>query len=259
MKKPIPGIQLYSLMRHIQTPEDYDATLAKLAAMGVKDIQISGIGDFSVEIQKKTADKYGMAVCVTHQGLERFLGEPDTLIEEHRLLECDAIGLGCPPEEYRAPFETAEKLVHDLNDVGAKLNAAGMSFHYHNHNFEFAPIGDSGVCLMDLLLQAENINFVPDVAWMHYAGVDPARMLRKMKGRVKVIHFKDYITDENGNIHFVSLGQGKVDLKECYKAACELEIPYIVYEQDSGWVNDDAFLAAKQSWDYMNSLERSAI
>ena len=256
MRKPKLGIQLYSLMRHIQTPEDYDETLSKLAAMGVKDIQISGIGDFPVAVQKNTAEKYGMNVCITHQDIERFRHELPLLVTEHRLLSCSAIGLGCPPEEYRAPLAAAAALAEELDSFGRKLKPYGMTFHYHNHNFEFKPLDDGRTTLMELLLSKENINFVPDVGWMHFAGADPAAMLHRMKGRVEVIHFKDYVTDENGGIRFVSLGQGKVDLKACYEAAVELEMPYIVYEQDSGWVNDDAFLAARQSWDYMHELEK---
>ena len=61
--------------------------------------------------------------------------------------------------------------------------------------------------------------------------------------------------DENGEKHFVPLGQGVVDLKACYQAACELEIPYIMYEHDNDWPNDDPFLACEQSWRYLCALD----
>ena len=70
MKKPIMAIQLYTLRDYIQTAADFDSTLARLAAMGVKDVQISGIGDIPAETQKEILEKHGMRVCVTHKSFE---------------------------------------------------------------------------------------------------------------------------------------------------------------------------------------------
>jgi sugar phosphate isomerase/epimerase len=132
-----------------------------------------------------------------------------------------------------------------------------MTFSYHNHDVEFRPLEGADACMMDLLLDEADpalLHFIPDVGWIHYAGQDSAAVLRKMAGRVKVIHFKDYVIDKDGNRRFVSLGKGVVNLRECYETACELGIPYIAYEQDDGWVNGDAFEATQESWAFMQSL-----
>lgn len=258
MTKPIMGIQLFTLMRHIQTAEDFDETLEKLEKMGVKDVQISGItDDISAETQKKILDKHGMSVCITHKDLERMLNDLPALIAEHKLIGCDAIGLGAAPEESRTSETVVKSLIENVEKAAKGMREQGITFSYHNHDFDFKKIPDSERTMMDMFLNDTDpslFNFVPDVAWMHYAGVNPAEFLQKLKGRVKVVHFKDYIIDENGNLRFVSLGQGVVNLKECYDVCCEMGYPYIVYEQDSGWVNDDAFLATQQSWDFLQSL-----
>ena len=132
-----------------------------------------------------------------------------------------------------------------------------MRFHYHNHAFEFDRLEDSDACMMDLLLREtdpELFCFIPDVAWLHFGGNDPAEFLYKMRGRVKVVHFKDYVPGENGEPKFVSLGQGVVDLKACYEAACELGVPYIAYEQDRDWTDGDPFKATEESWAFLQSL-----
>ena len=46
-----------------------------------------------------------------------------------------------------------------------------------------------------------------------------------------------------------------MNLKACYEAAKELEIPYIMYEQDCDWVDDDPFKATEESWAFMKSIE----
>ena len=95
----------------------------------------------------------------------------------------------------------------------------------------------------------------PAVATIKLAGQDPVEQLHRMAGRVKVVHFKDYVFDENGYRRFVSLGKGYVDLKACYAAACELDIPYIAYEQDNDWTDGDPFRAVEESWAFMQSLQ----
>ena len=257
MKKPTIGIQLYTLRDHIQTAEDFDSTLARLSAMGVTDVQISAIGDIPAPVQKEILDKHGMKVCVTHKPYDRMRNDLDNLIAEHKIIGCDAIGLGAASGDYRGSAEKVRRLIAETDEIGKNMLAQGCTFHYHNHDFEFQRLPDYDGCMMDLLLaetDPEAFHFIPDVAWIHYGGSDPVEVLHRMAGRVKVIHFKDYKRDEAGEKHFVPLGQGVVDLQACYDAACELEIPYIMYEHDNEWPNDDPFLACEQSWQYLCEL-----
>lgn len=257
MTKPIMGIQLYTLRDFCKTSEDFDSTLERLAAMGVKDVQISGIGDISPEDQLSALKKNNIKVCVTHKSYERMINDLDGLISEHKTIGCDALGIGSAPNENRGTCEKVRDFIKSAEKIGTELKKFGMTFNYHNHDFEFSKLEDSDKNMMDLLLEESNpelFNFIPDVAWIHYAGYDPVDVLEKMKNRVKVLHFKDYIITDDGVRKFVSLGQGLVDLKSCYKAAAELNIPYIMYEQDCDWINGDAFEATAQSWAFMNTL-----
>ena len=256
--KPIMGIQLYTLRDFTQTAADLDATLGRLAAWGVRDVQFSAIGDIPADVQKEILDKHGMRVCVTHKGFDRMQNDLDGLIAEHKTIGCDALGLGSCPGEYRENVEAARRFVAETKPIAEKLAAAGMTFNYHNHDFEFKKLPDADCNIMDILLAETDpacFHFIPDVAWIHFAGYDPVAVLGRMKDRVKVLHFKDYVIDEAGERKFVSLGKGKVNLRECYEAAKELEIPYIMYEQDCDWVDGDAFKATEESWAYMKSIE----
>ena len=256
--KPIMGIQLYTLRDHIQTAADFDSTLARLAALGVRDVQISAIGEIPAEEQKAILEKHGMKVCVTHKGFDRMQNDLAGLIAEHKTIGCDALGLGSCPGEYRNSAEAARGFLAETAKIADTLAAAGMTFHYHNHDFEFQKLPDYDGGLMDLMLAETDpakFHFIPDVAWIHYAGADPVEVLRRMQGRVKVLHFKDYILDENGERKFCSLGKGRVNLVDCYKAAIELNIPYIVYEQDCDWTDNDPFKAAEESWAFLRELE----
>ena len=257
MQKPVVGIQLYTLRDHIQTAPDFDATLARLEGWGVTDVQISAIGDIPAETQRDILKKHGMKVCVTHKSLDRMRSDLPGLIEEHKIIGCDALGLGSAPGEFRGSKAKVREFISIADEIGKELKKHGMAFHYHNHDFEFQPLQDGGT-MMDLLLaetDPETFFFIPDVMWIKYAGADPAEVLGKMKGRVKVIHFKDYVLNENGERRFTALGDGITPLKECYEAACELEMPYIMYEQDTDWENGDPFIPTERSWAYLCRLD----
>ncbi len=257
MKKPIMAIQLYTLRDYIQTEADFDSTLARLAAMGVKDVQISGIGDIPAETQKEILEKHGMRVCVTHKSFEWMKTDPAGVIAHHKTIGCDAVGLGSAPGDMRGSYDNVKRFIAEAEAVAKNLAPAGMTFNYHNHAFEFYRMDDCRYSMMDMLLGMTDpalFNFIPDVGWIRFAGADPAAVLRKMAGRVKVIHFKDYAFNNEGRRRFVSLGRGEVDLRACYEAACELEIPYIAYEQDTDWVDGDPFRATEESWEFMQGL-----
>ncbi len=257
MNKPVLGIQLYTLRDFCQNAQDFDDILAYLSSLGVCDVQISAIGPIDAEIQKEILDKYNMKVCVTHKPFDRFINDTDALINEHKIIDCYALGLGGAADEHRGTKANVDAFIAKVNEFGKKLKANGMTFNYHNHDFEFKAL-DNGERMIDYLIantDPELFRFIPDVAWIHYAGADPVEYLKKMKGRVTVCHFKDYVIVD-GERKFCTLGEGKVDLRACYEACKELDIPYIMYEQDIDWIDGDAKKATKLSWEFMQTLDK---
>ncbi len=260
MNKPILGVQLFTLRDYCTKPADFAETLEFVNSLDCNLVQVSGIGreePVPAEFQKAEAEKNNIEICLTHTPWDRIINDTDAVIAEHKIIGCRCVGLGCPSEEYRTTEENLERFLSELKPALEKLKANGMFFNYHNHDFEFKPL-DNGVLHFDYLIEntdPEVFHFTPDVGWIDFAGYDPVEYLKKLENRVDVCHFKDYkIID--GERKFVTLGEGEVDLKACYDACVELGIPYIVYEQDCDWIDDDAKLATKLSWEYMLGLEK---
>ncbi|MDR1629629.1 MAG: sugar phosphate isomerase/epimerase [Oscillospiraceae bacterium] len=247
------GVQLYTLRDLIRTYEDTNATFQFLKDLGCDVVQISGIGPLTPEEKAELVDKYGFDVCVTHTGFDRMRTDVDAVIDEHKMIHCDCLGVGSMPGEFRNDLDGVRKFVEEANRVGARMKERGCRFAYHNHAFEYEKI-DGDRTIMDILLEEtdpETFFFVPDIAWMHIAGMDPVECLTRMKGRVKVAHFKDYkITDDERS--FTELGNGLMDLEGIWQACVDLGIPYVVYEQDSGF--DDPKVSTEISFNYLKKL-----
>ncbi len=70
-----------------------------------------------------------------------------------------------------------------------------------------------------------------DIAWVTFGGEDPVRVLRRLAGRVPIIHVKDlWALDERGK--FTAVGTGVVDVAGSMRAAAETGVEWAVVEQD---------------------------
>lgn len=252
------GIQLYTLRDFIKTAEDFDKTLCELSKEGVSIIQISAIGPIPQLKVKEIVEKYSMDVCVTHTGFDRMKAETQAVIDEHKMIGCDCIGLGSMPDEYRKSLASVRRFIKEAEAVGKKCFENGCRFAYHNHDFEFKTVLEDGRTIMQVLLEETNPDyfwFIPDTAWIQIGGKDPTLFLEKLKGRVKVCHFKDYVKSDNEcGFKFTELGKGEVDIPACYRKLKEMGIPYAVYEHDTDW-QKSAMQSCKDSYRYMLTLE----
>ncbi len=228
------GCQLYTLRDYIQNYEDCEKTFAYLNSIGINVIQISAIGPIPADKVAYLIEKYNMDVCVTHIGFDRMLDDLDTVMNEHSLYKCDTIGIGSMPDRYRQDEEGIRAFIKDSSDVAHKLSENGFKFAYHNHSFEFHRFPD-GNRIYDMLLNETNpdeYTFIPDTYWYQYAGVNPAEVLEKLTGRVKVVHFKDYKVDIGGKPDFAEIGKGNINWDSIYRSCKKIGAGYIVIEQD---------------------------
>lgn len=245
------GITLFNFHSIIDTFEDLDMVLGKLSKMGVEVVQVSGIGKLDNYKVAEYCKKHNMEVCLTHVPMERILNDTDALIDEHRALGCGTIGLGWSPEEYRS-VEGMKKYIADFTPAAKKIKDAGFVYAYHNHHFELEKY--DGRTQLEIMIEdtdPELFNFILDTHWLQTGGVYPPDYIRKVKGRMKVCHFKDYkIVD--GERKFAEVGTGNLDLDECYRACVESGVEYIIIEQDS--CDIDLFESAKISFENLKKI-----
>lgn len=185
------GAQLYTLRDFIQNERDIGHTLQKVAEIGYKTVQVSGMGPIDPKKLREMCDNLGLRIVLTHTPQDRILYDTERVIEEHQILGCGYIGLGAMSEKYRDP-QWLDRFVYDFKEPAAKIAKAGMLFMYHNHNFEFQKIG--GKRIIETLMEGftkEEMGFTLDTYWVQAAGADVLEWIDKLWDRIPCIHLKD--------------------------------------------------------------------
>jgi sugar phosphate isomerase/epimerase len=93
-------------------------------------------------------------------------------------------------------------------------------FAYHNHAFDFAL--ENGKPGLDVLYESSDPQAVQaqiDTYWVAYGGSDPAAYIRKLRGRVPLVHLKDGTLGGDKPV-FLEPGEGELDWSNIL-AACE--------------------------------------
>jgi len=202
------ALELYTVRD--ETMHDFAGTLQRVAQIGYAGVEFAGYGNLtSLEMSALLAETRLKAVS-THLGLDA-LESPQlsASIRYCKDIGCSFIVLPSLPKEWRTQ-EEIRVLAPRLDSIGRQCQEHGITFAYHNHDFEFTRV--DGVYLFDYLLQATDPSLVKielDVYWAAFAGVDPVSYLQILAERVVLVHLKDMAADRS----MTEVGRGILDMQ----------------------------------------------
>ena len=245
------GVTLYNLRDFCQTAEELADTLRKVKKIGYDVIQVSGIGPIDPQEVAKMVEGEGLSVCCTHTPFERITGDLAAVIEEHKLWNCPYVGLGALPADMRTP-EGYVKWARQGSEIGAQLKEAGLGLIYHNHSFEFEKHGDrTGLAILYEDSDPDTFLAEIDTYWVQHGGGDPAAWVRKVAGRIPVVHCKD-MGRLDGEQVFLEVGEGNLNWPAIWEASRDAGAQYCVFEQDIS--QRDPFESAAISFKNMKAM-----
>jgi sugar phosphate isomerase/epimerase len=243
--------QLYNTRDYCKTPQDIEATLRRIKTIGFDVIQISGFGPCDPDLLAGWVKELGLEVCLTHSPWPRIADptELKKLIAEHKKLGCPIIGLGARPgDTYPNSYEGWTRFIKKANEVAKQIKGEGLSFSYHNHDFEFEKW--NGVTAMDRLIEeTPDMLFTLDTFWVQAGGANPLTYIKKLQGRIKVIHFKDFKI-KNRTRAFAEIGQGNLEWDEIIPLAKSIGVECAAIEQDADW-QEDPFRSLAMSREFL--------
>lgn len=250
------GLELYTV-RSLLTPEGYEPTLAKVAAMGYKEVEPADpYNNMEPAQYKQLLDKYGLKMYSTHSDvtegpdLEKQLDGQASMGIRYTAVRSPRPPSGAPrrPPAQRPALtiESVKRSAERMNRFGPVLRKFGMKYYIHNHANEFDPLEDGRTTQYDVLLKYTDPSCVTmqlDVGWAYMGGQDVIEMFKKNPGRYELWHVKDARykqadpklkpTERARASRIVTMGEGDIDYRLVFSQARLAGLKYFVIEQDT--------------------------
>ena len=230
MRRGQISLQLYTVREH--TSRDMPDTLRRLAEIGYTAVETAGFGGLAPEELRRVMDDLGLRASGAHVPLDAWDSDPVSVIADiHTIGSAHAIAPIAPPER-RGDKDDISRLAEDFNRWGEMCRGEGLTFSYHNHDFEFARLGET--TMWEVLVRETDpdlVHFELDLYWIKYGGSDPETVLRDVGDRVSLVHLKDMAPDETRSD--LPVGEGTMPWPDLLKTADELGVEWFVAEQDN--------------------------
>jgi sugar phosphate isomerase/epimerase len=226
MALPI-GLQLYTVRDVLG--EDLDAGLGEVASIGYRYVELAGLHGRTAEAFGGLLDKHGLTAVAAHESGDDLLNDIPAVVRRAEVLGYRYVVFPYLDEAQRCGYgELAGRLAESARELGEH----GLTLCYHNHDFEWEAEGD-GKRGVDHLFDGTELNSELDVYWVKKAGDDPLDWMKKLSGRLPILHMKDMAdTAERG---FAEVGTGTIDFGAILGAAEGCGVRYLIVEQDGNW------------------------
>jgi sugar phosphate isomerase/epimerase len=203
------ALELYTVRD--ETKQDFAGTLQRVSQIGYAGVEFAGYGNLTPAEMSALLAETKLKAVSTHLGLDALENQQlSASIRYCRDIGCSFIVLPSLPKEWRT-LEGIKGLAPRLDAIGRQCQEQGITFGYHNHDFEFTKV--DGIYLLDYLLQATDPSLVKielDVYWVAYAGVDPVSYLQVLADRVILVHLKDMAGDRS----MTEVGKGILNMQQ---------------------------------------------
>lgn len=223
-----PGLQLYTMRAEME--RNVEETLARVAQIGYKEVEFAGYFGRTPAQVAANLKLNGLASPSAHVGLDTIGAGWDQMLDQAATIGHQWLIVAYLTEAQRAGgADTYKKLAADFNRAAAAARTRGISFAYHNHDFEFAPVegGTDGQTILLTECDPALIDFELDLYWITKAGKDAAEYMTRHPGRFPLVHVKDMTADGA----MADVGAGTIDFQKIIDAG-KGTIEHLYVERD---------------------------
>ena len=242
------GLQLYTVRDKMK--EDFEATLARVAEIGYKEVEFAGYFDHTPADVRAILDRHGLSAPSTHIALG-VIDAWKASLDTAKAIGHEYIVVPWIPQEKRLTLDGWKNVAGVFNRAAQLAHDAGLQFAYHNHDFEFPKL--EGQVPYDVLLQNTDPKLVQleiDLYWITKGGQDPLNYFSRWPGRIPLVHVKDSAGAPEHKM--VDVGQGKIDWKRIFAKREQAGIKHFFVEHDQP---PQPFQDIAASYNYLKGLE----
>jgi sugar phosphate isomerase/epimerase len=226
------SFQLYSARNF----PPWSRVLNQLAGAGYGQVEGFGGVYFDPAALRAELDRNGLTMPTGHFSLDMLENDLDGACRIARTLGmttiiCPFLAAALRPDSAAGWRGFGERLAK----VGAAVDARGLAFAWHNHDFEFAPLPDGSTPMAHLLAAAPEIGWEIDVAWVIRGGTDPLPWIDREARRIVAVHVKDIASPGQGvgEDGWADVGHGTVDWPGLLTALRSSAARFYVMEHDN--------------------------
>ena len=256
MTKPQLAAQVYTIRDFIKTADTFAESMQRVRAIGYDGVQLDleHHPDVPAAAIKRACDDAGLTICISHFGYELFESELDAIIERQQIWQCNHTAIVAMPRRYHEEgADGYRRFAAEASAIGEKLTTAGMTLSYHNHSFEFVRLGaQTGLDIIFAESDPRHLHAEIDTYWVQHGGADPADWIRRVAGRMTVVHYKDMAILPTGEQVFAEVGEGNLNWPAILDATLATNVPWIVVEQDR--CRRDPFESLAMSYQFLHQL-----
>ncbi|WP_226529976.1 sugar phosphate isomerase/epimerase family protein [Metabacillus niabensis] len=265
MNKGKIGVQMMMLKNKVEEIGVYE-TLRKVRELGYRAVEVSQIPmtPNNVHELKRASEEFDIEIAALSTSVEPAIpGAPgETLINDFekivsdcKRLNCQYLRIGMMPVNRMGDKDQIMQFIEKAEELAGKLSDHGIELYYHTHHLEFQKF--DGDYLLDIMKNnTSRLGFELDVHWIQRAGVNPVEFINQYKGRISLLHLKDYRIGKmdlseldlrdmsrfmgifTNTIEFAEVGEGNLDMKAIIEAGLDSGVKYFLVEQDDTYGRD---------------------
>lgn len=260
------GLQVSSLKKFLETPQDVLETFKKINQIGYNYIQTEWIGEgVSYQSIRDSLNRTGLLCVGTQDFYTEVLAQPDKYIARNELWESKYMGITIiPPSLKDSKPEHFKDFASMLNDLSRKINESGKILALHPLFSSYEKTNHTSALDEVWQFLDDSIQLQPDFYHVVRAKEDPVEIIKKFKGRMDQTHFKDFrIATKNvdsissagfdilkqGDFPLMPIGQGIIQWEEIIQACISCGVKYCFVEQEA-W-DKDPFECMQDSFSYL--------
>jgi len=243
------GVQLY-MMRSVMRA-DPDGTVARLAALGYREIEWWGNWQRTPAQVRAMLDANRLRAPAAHVDLKDLAPERiGALLDAAATIGHQTLIVAWSAPDVRRTADEWKRFAAGFSVAGEAAARYGIRVGYHNHDFEFQRFGDR--TLFDHFIDATDPRYVDielDCYWAFKAGHDPRALLAQHARRITMLHLKD---SSGAPTHAQrDIGSGVIDWKAVLDVALANRVTNVFIERDDP---ADAWASAESGRAHLRTL-----
>ena len=249
------ALQMWTIRDYLA--KDFVGAYESTAKIGYTGIEIGDMGRFSPREFKNMLDDLNLTCVGSHLLMDALENDLQRVIDENLSIGCRRLVLACLDEARRKDIASYQRTADKLSEIAQELSSQAMTLSYHNHACEFYDLG--GKMGYEILFDGDNQSKLTaelDVYWVAYANEDPVAWIKRLGGRLSILHMKDM--EDSPDRAFCEVGAGVLDIPAIVKGGIDAGVEWFIVEQDE--CKRDSLDCVRLSYDnLLKSLESNRV